>query len=364
MQVHVRKSRLRGVGLSPGEIGEHADISAPHSTPRLRVLGYGPDGCFELETTKLDDALARIGEKAVTWIQVIGISEVGFIKQIGERMNIHPLAVEDVATTWGRAKLQDYGDQLFVVGKSAIVTPSDPVHLVIEQVSLVVGANYLVTFQETESTLFEPVEKRILDPQRVIRKRNTGYLLYALLDTLVDHLLASIDALDEDIICLEDSVLDGNCELDLQNIYRHKRAVIMLSRIAAPMQELARRCESLDTHLLQDSLDYYFRDLADHSTRAAERIEHGRIVLQNLQEYYHMEGDHRNNDVMRMLSVVATIFIPMSFVTGIYGMNFNTADGPLSMPELNFEYGYPICLVLMAGYAFFMVRYFRRKKWL
>lgn len=362
MEVHVRKSRLRGVGLSPGEIGLDSE-TAPSMPPRLRVLGYSADGCFELETNQLDEALARIGEKSVTWIQVIGISEVGFLKELGQRMNIHPLALEDVATTWGRAKLQDYGEQLFVVAKSAIVDPADPPRLTIEQVSLVVGENYLVTFQEAESTLFDPVEKRIRDPQRVIRQRNTGYLLYALLDTLVDHLLASIDALDEDIIGLEDGVLEGNCALSLENIYRHKRAVIMLSRIAAPMQELARRLETLDSQLLPDTLDYYFRDLADHATRAAERIEHGRIVLQNLQEYYHMEGDHRNNDVMRVLTVIATIFIPMTFVVGVYGMNFNTSH-PWNMPELNWPYGYPLVLGAMALYAIGMFVFFKRKDWI
>ncbi len=363
MHIRVRKSQLQGVGLSPGEFAEPKEKSGAHPPPRLKVIGYGPDGCFELDTNKLNVALARIGEKAVTWIQVIGISEVSFIKELGEQMKIHPLALEAVATTWGRSKLQDYGDQLFVVGKSAMVEPGDPPCLAIEQVSIVMGRNYLVTFQETESTLFEPVEKRIMDPQRLIRQRNTGYLLYALLDTLVDHLLASIDALEEDIIRLEDGVLEGNAQLDLQNIYRHKRAVIMLSRIAAPMQELARRCETLDCHLLPDTLDYYYRDLADHATRAAERIEHGRVVLQNLQEYYHMEGDHRNNDVMRVLTVVATIFIPMTFVVGVYGMNFNTAS-KWNLPELNWPYGYPLVMGLMGLYAVVTFCFFRKKGWI
>jgi len=363
MEVHIRKSRLQGVGLSPGDVGAPAKDAAPHAPPRMRVLGYGEDGCFELDTTNVNDALVRIGEKSVTWIQVIGISEISFIRELGQRMNIHPLALEDVATTWGRAKLQDYGGQLFVVGKSAIVDPADPPRLSIEQVSLVVGANYVVSFQETESTLFEPVESRILDPQRVIRKRNTGYLLYALLDMLVDHLLASIDAIEEDIIKLEDSILDGNCQLELSSIYRHKRAVIMLSRIAAPMQELAKRIETLDSDLVPDTLDYYFRDLADHATRAAERIEHARIVLQSLQEYYHIEGDHRNNDVMRVLTVIASIFIPMTFVVGVYGMNFNTSHA-WNMPELNYPYGYPMVMGAMALYAVVMYVYFKRKKWI
>jgi len=362
MEVCIRESRLRNVGLPPGEIEAGKNFSGPAVT-RLRVLGYGPDGCFELDTTKIDEALARIGEKAVTWIQIIGIRQVSVIKEIGERLSIHPLALADVAQTWGRAKLQDYNKQLFVVGNAAVLDRPAK-HINIEQVSIVMGSNYLVTFQETESALFEPVESRIQDPQRFIRKRDTGYLLYALLDMLVDHLQASIDAVDEEVIAMEDSMLNSRQSLKLEEIYRHKRSVILLSRLASPMQEVAKRIEMIDNELVPDSLDYYFRDLHEHAVRAGDRVDHARSLLQNLQEYYHIEGDHRNNDVMRMLSVVATIFIPMSFVTGVYGMNFNTADGPYSMPELNNPYGYPICLAVLACYALFMYRYFKRKKWL
>ncbi len=362
MEVVVRESRLGGVGLPPGELGIPLEVTSRHAA-HIRVLGYGPDGCYEFETEKADEALNRIGEKPVTWVQVTGICQVGIIQEIGRRLNIHPLALEDVATTWGRSKLQDYGEQLFVVGKAAVLDAAAK-RLSIEQVSMVVGANYVVSFQETESPLFDPVEERVLDPQRIIRKKGPGYLLYALLDTLVDHLLASIDAVEEEIIEMEDGVLDKQHSLDIQAIYRHKRAVLMLSRIASPMQELAKRIETLDSDLVPDSLDYFFRDLADHSTRAAERIAHARAVLQNLQEYYHIEGDHRNNDVMRVLTVIATIFIPMTFVVGVYGMNFNPAASHWNMPELNEPYGYPIVMVAMALYAVIMLVFFKRKKWM
>ena len=361
MEVVIHESRLQGVGLPPGEIGPPVH-GAPSTPARLRVLSFGPEGCEQIETDQIDQALARLGQKSVTWVQVMGISQVSLIREIGQRLNIHPLALEDVATTWGRAKLQDYGNQLFVVGKAAVLNRSDD-QVVIEQVSMVMGVNYLITFQETPSALFEPIERRLLDPQRAIRKQPAGYLLYALLDTLVDHLLQSMDAIDEEVIAMEDGVLNHKNLLNLDDIYRHKRSVVLLSRMASPMREVAKGLEMIDNALIPDALDYYFSDLNDHSTRAAERINHARAVLQSLQEYYHIRGDHLNNYVMRVLTVVATIFIPMTFVTGIYGMNFHNANSVWSMPELNTAFGYPVIMGCFLLYALVAFSYFRRKGW-
>jgi magnesium transporter len=252
---------------------------------------------------------------------------------------------------------------VFVVGKTTVLdVPAD--RLYVEQVSILAGAKYVISFQETDLPLFKSVETRLLDAQRVIRRRGPGYLVYSLLDTLVDELLASLDTIEEWIVEMEDEVLVHKRHLELDEIFRLKRVVLVLSRIASPMQELAKRLQALDSEIVPDVLDVYFRDLAEHATRAVERITNARFVLQNLQEYFHMEGDHRNNDVMRVLTVVATIFIPLSFVAGVYGMNFNPEASPWNMPELETYYGYPITLCAMCVYAIVLMVYFKRKKWL
>ena len=360
MKVVLRETKLGGVGLSPGQV---VKVEEGYQGPsRMRVVSYGPDMYEEFETLDVKQALGKIGTNDITWIQVYGISHSATIKQIGRVLSIHPLAMEDIVSTWGRSKFQDYRDQIFVVGKAAILDePND--RLAFEQVSIVVGRNYLISFQESENVIFAPVEERLRDPQRIIRKRESGYLLYALLDTLVDHLLASMGGVEEDITEMEDQMLENEAAPDLEAIYRLKRCVLMLSRMASPMQEMAKRLEILDSDIVPESLDYYFRDLADHCTRAGERITNARLVLQNLQDYYIMEGDHRTNEVMRVFTVIGTIFLPLSFIASIYGMNFNT-DSPMGMPELDWPYAYPVLIGLMFIYFIASLIFFKKKGWL
>ncbi len=361
MEIVIRHSKSSRGNLLPEEMNLAETCTG---TPALlKVMGFGPDGTFQFETRNVEEALSRIGEKEMLWIQVIGPSNLGQIQEFGKRLNIHPLALNDIARSWGRSKMEDFGEQILVVGKTTLLdVPKDKLN--VEQVEILAGTNYVVSFQETDYPLFAPEEKRLLEPQRAIRRRGPGYLLYTMLDTLVDHLLASLDTIEEWITEMEDEVLVHKRRLELEEIYKLKRVVLVLARIATPMQELAKRLQSLDGEIVPDVLDLYFRDLAEHATRAVERIANARLVLQNLQEYFHMEGDHRNNDVMRVLTVVATIFIPLSFVAGVYGMNFNPGASDWSMPELATPYGYPITLVGMCVYALILMVYFKRKDWL
>lgn len=360
MKIVLRETKIGGVGLSPGQV---VKVEEGYQGPsRLRVVGYGPDVYEEFDTQDVKAALGKIGKTDITWIQVYGISHSSTIQQIGRVLSIHPLAMEDIVSTWGRSKFQDYRDQIFVVAKAAILDESND-RLSFEQISMVVGHNYLISFQESQNMIFKPVEDRLRDPLRIIRKRESGYLLYALLDTLVDHLLASMGGVEDDITEMEDQMLEQEAQPDLEAIYRLKRCVLMLSRMASPMQEMAKRLEILDSDIVPESLDYYFRDLADHCTRAGERITNARLVLQNLQDYYIMEGDHRTNEVMRVFTVIGTIFLPLSFVASLYGMNFST-DAALGMPELKMPYAYPVLLLIMLVYFIGSLIYFKRKGWL
>ncbi|MGA2052888.1 MAG: CorA family divalent cation transporter, partial [Opitutales bacterium] len=200
---------IRHAKSSKGELLPE-DFSLPEACTGepalLRVIGYGPDGTFQFETKNVEEALKRIGEKEVLWVQVIGPNNLGQIQEFEKRLNIHPLALNEIARAWGRSKMEDYGEQILVVGKTTILdVEKDRLHM--EQVSMLAGINYVVTFQETDFPLFAVEEKRVLDPQRVIRRKGPGYLVYTMLDTMVDRSLATLDTIDESIIEMEDEVL-------------------------------------------------------------------------------------------------------------------------------------------------------------
>jgi len=197
-----------------------------------------------------------------------------------------------------------------------------------------------------------------------LRSRSIGYLLFALLDIKSDSILTILDMVEADIVEVEEDLLTEDEDFSIETIYRHKRAVLAIMRFVLPMRDNAHRLEILDHPLVLEEDRYFFRDLADNTRRAADRMEHSRLILQNMQEYYHLMEEHRNNKIMKVLTIIATLFLPLTFIAGVYGMNFDHEMSPWNMPELYMYYGYPLCLLFMFCFFAGMLLWFRRMKWL
>ncbi|WP_309398527.1 magnesium/cobalt transporter CorA [Cerasicoccus maritimus] len=365
-----------GIGLPPGEVVPLESGICPKT--ELRLMSYGLDDYVEQRTCTVDDALAMVGKDAVTWIHVRGVGDRASITELTTKLGVHPLAIEDILNTDGRPKLDEFDDDLFLLTKAGLFKQEERA-IYMEQVAIYLGENFLLSVQESNEELFEPVARRIRKVGARIRSRGHSYLMFALLDVKNDFLLSIVDEVEDDIVATEQVMIDpqGDEEaprkrrhsdrdggISIEMIYRKKRSVLALMRILLPIRDNANRLELLDHSLIAEEDRFYFRDLADSARRAVDRMDHSRIILQTMQEFYHLEQEHRTNEVMKVLTIIATLFLPLTFIAGVYGMNFDHEVSPWNMPELYWKYGYPLCLGLMFFiFAAFLV-YFRKKRWI
>jgi magnesium transporter len=296
----------------------------------------------------------------MVWIQVMGITDPQIVHIVGAFFDIPMLAQEDVLTATSRPKFEEHGDKLLAIARAVRIgveedTPRG------QQISIVAAQNWVISFHENDEKVFEAVEKRIADNKGNIRKWHAGYLVYSLLDTLVDRLLYQTEEIEDATTELEDSILKGTDDWDLNEVYRLKRIVVRLSRLAQPLKDMVSVLEHYEHALLPTTLDMYLRDLYDHAIRAADRIEHARMILQDLQEYHHTQQERKTNEVIRVLTVMSSVFIPLTFLVGLWGMNFQF------MPEIHTEwghkYGYFLALGTMAVLTIGIILWMKRKRW-
>lgn len=363
MKVVSRKQVFaHGHGLPPGQLVRVGDDRAA-GAPTIRLLAYSGTDFFEIETATLEEVREQLGKWPVCWIHVCGVTDEALIRSLGEMLGIHPLAQEEILNTNTRPKFEEYGRDLFVVTKSATVD-REKREIMIEQVAFYATEKAVLSVQESAAHLFIPVIGRVRDAQARLRTRGTGYLLFALMDVKADNILSILDMVETDIVEVEEDLLTGDEDFTIDIIYQHKRTVLAIMRFVMPMRDNAHRLEIIDHPLVKEEDRYFFRDLADNARRAADRLEHARLLLQNMQEYYHLMEEHRNNHVMKVLTIIATLFLPLTFIAGVYGMNFDHEKSPWNMPELYMYFGYPACLLFMATFFFCMLWWFRRMKWL
>ncbi len=353
----------RGKGLTPGEL---VRVAKGHEGEcAISVYCYGPKTFETKETCSVEEALALVGKTPVTWIQVRGIQDEHRIRSLCEGLGMHRLAVEDVLSSDSRSKFEEFGPNLFVVSKAAMMNKERD-SMTIEQISIFLGEGFLLSIQEGDEPLYNPVIQRLQHSTSRVRNSDVSYLLFALLDVKNDYLMNILDAMDSDIVEIEEAMLSEDNdeeEVDIETLYQKKRALLMLMRIVLPMRDNANRLELIDHPLIPDENRYFFRDLADYSRRAADRVEHARLIMQNMQEFHHAEQEHKINRVMKVLTVIATLFLPLTFIAGVYGMNFSH-DSPWNMPELYWYYGYPACLGVMATIFFGFLFWFKKQKWI
>ena len=347
------------IGRAPGQLPAASPFESTAPT-KFRVISYDENSCKVDEFSDLDSVGRYAGKPGMVWIQVLGITDPQIVHIVGAFFDIPMLAQEDILTATSRPKFEEHGDKLLAIARAVRIgveedTPRG------QQISIVAAQNWVISFHENDEKVFEAVEKRIADNKGNIRKWHAGYLIYSLLDTLVDRLLYQTEEIEDATTELEDSILKGTDDWDLNEVYRLKRIVVRLSRLAQPLKDMVSVLEHYEHPLLPTSLDMFLRDLYDHAIRAADRIEHARMILQDLQEYHHTQQERKTNEVIRVLTVMSSVFIPLTFLVGLWGMNFHF------MPEIHTEwgekYGYFLALGSMGALATGIILWMKRKRW-
>ena len=347
------------IGRAPGQLPAASPFESTAPT-KFRVISYDENSCKVDEFSDLDSVGRYAGKPGMVWIQVLGITDPQIVHIVGAFFDIPMLAQEDILTATSRPKFEEHGEKLLAIARAVRIgveedTPRG------QQISIVAAQNWVISFHENDEKVFEAVEKRIADNKGNIRKWHAGYLIYSLLDTLVDRLLYQTEEIEDATTELEDSILKGTDDWDLNEVYRLKRIVVRLSRLAQPLKDMVSVLEHYEHPLLPTTLDMFLRDLYDHAIRAADRIEHARMILQDLQEYHHTQQERKTNEVIRVLTVMSSVFIPLTFLVGLWGMNFHF------MPEIHTawgeKYGYFLALGSMATLATGIIIWMKRKRW-
>jgi len=319
-------------------------------------ITFGPDHMEGSSVTDLAQLRRRGDEGLITWIDISGLHDTDLIAQVGGIFGLHPLALEDIVNPRQRPKVEDYEDHLYVVIRNLDFDEStEEMHS--EQVSMIIGPDYLITFQEMPGDVFDPVRERLRRGRGRIRTAGSGYLAYALLDAVIDHYFQVIEGLDHAIETIEDEVLADPDDAVLQRIHHLKRLMVHLRRMVWPVRELVTRLERDESPLFAREILPFLRDLQDHVLHVADTVDAFRDILSGLQDLYLSSISNRMNDVMRVLTIFASFFVPLTFIAGVYGMNFE------HMPELHWKYSYPVFWGVIVVLGISLAILFKRRNW-
>lgn len=355
MKSKFMKSRKAKVGAAPGTLVHVGERMADKTS--LRVVTYNP---VEVRTSpRLGPAkgvLPSVGQ-GVAWINVDGLHQVDVITALGRDFNLPALVLEDILNTDHRPKLEVHDDFLFIVVKVLVPEPArDAFH--VRQLSLVLGRNFVLTFQEARGDVFDAVRERINGGKGRIRFNGPDYLAYALLDAVVDNYFLVLESISAELENLEEALLTSPAPTDLLRFHRLRREAILLRRAIWPAREVLAGLMRDDSDLIKPETRIFFRDVHDHAVQVMDIVESLRDLASSLLELHLSRNSQRMNETIKILTLIATIFIPLTFIAGVYGMNFEF------MPELRWSWGYPLVLLFMLGVAVTMLLYFKRKHWL
>jgi magnesium transporter len=323
------------------------------------VIAYGPEDLVEQEISDPAELPALLSRWPVTWIDVVGLGDAEVIRKLGEMFDLHRLALEDVVNVDHRAKVDEFDGALFIVGRMA----SWPDPAVTEQLSVLCGRNFVLTFQEREGDCFDGVRGRLRSGRRKIRGSASDYLTYALLAAVIDSYFPVVEALGEQLETLEDRVVQSPDEDAVAEIQKIKSALVTLRRTVWPHRDLVEDLLQVDSPPMTTGTLVYLRDCGDHVAQIMDLVENYRETCSDLITLYMSSVSNRMNEVMKVLTVIATIFIPLSFIAGVYGMNFNPERSPFNMPELNWFFGYPLAIGVMLVVAAAFLIFLRRRGW-
>ena len=348
-------SRAERRGLPPGSAVRVGGSGAQGG--RVVVFDYDPDNLTECDVEDLRECFAFSDKPTVTWINVIGAVDAEALQVLGKHYGLHALVLEDALNTYQRPKYEDYGDYLQIVLKMSRWDESSG-QVALQQVSLILGRGFVISFQEHSGDVFEAVRGRIRAGQGRIRQMGADYLIYSLLDAIVDGYFAMLEHRGEVIESLEEQIVSRPNAETLRRLHHTRREGMLVRRATWPLREVVGELRRGESALMSSELKPYLADLYDHTLQIIETMETLRDILAAMLETYLSVVNNRMNETMKMLMVVATIFIPLTFIAGLYGMNFR------HMPELSWRWAYPAVLAAMAGIAVGMVVYFKHKKWL
>lgn len=347
--------RSEKAGLPPGtlvHVGERrsTDVS-------ITVIDYDEDELTEREVEEVEECFEYRDKKSVTWINVEGLHDVDVIEKIGDKYGFHPLLLEDILNTEQRPKMDDYDSHLMIAMKMISFDPQQT-EVLDEHVSIILGYDFVISFQETKGDVWDPVRERIRKNRGRIRRTGADYLVYALMDAVVDNYFVVLENIGDQLEFLDETLVEDPDHEVLQEIHDLKREMIYLRRSVWPVREVVGSLERQQPELVDESTRIYLRDVYDHTIQIIDTIESYRDVLASMVDIYLSSVSNKTNEIMKVLTIMAAIFIPLTFIAGVYGMNFEY------MPELGLWWGYPAVIALMAGIAGVMLVYFRSRDWI
>lgn len=351
-----RRSRLP-IGISPGTL-----IADPAANPtEFNLTLISPEKCKTIGKASLADVVRHADRWPVIWLDCVGLADIKLIEEIGKVFGLHPLALEDVVNTGQRPKVDFFEDHAFVVMRVI----DEPASHRYEQVAVFFGEKFVITFQERKGDPFDPVRKRIESsmPNR-LRQRGADYLAYALIDAIVDSYFPPIETAGETVDGIEDTMLRGTQKRQMQDLHQLRREVLTLKGVLWPLRDALAALIRNDVSFMKPETKVFLNDTLDHAVRLIELVETQREILSGLMEMHLSLSQARTNDVISYLTIVSVIFMPLTFLVGVWGMNFDPDTSPWNMPELRAHYGYPSALLFMLVVAAALVGYFKWKKWL
>jgi magnesium transporter len=349
-------------GMAPGTLVHVGEKRA--QPPVISVIEYGPGSSVRRDVQSVDDLSRRSRSARVRWVNIEGLDRIEIVETLGRRHGLHPLVLEDILHTGQRPKCEDHDSYLFVVLKMLRLDRSGA-GLLTEQVSLILSRGTVLTFQEgLEGDVFDPLRQRLSTGKGKIRSAGSDFLAYAIMDAIVDEYFVIAENIGERIESVEDELIRNPSAAAMESLHRLKQELMVVRKAVYPLREVMAVLSRGEHGLLRRMTLPYLRDLHDHVLRLIETIEMFHETMMSLMEMVASLISNRMNEVMKVLTIIATIFIPLTFLAGLYGMNFDPGAGPLNMPEIRWAYGYPVVLLVMVLVAGAMLVYFRKRRWL
>lgn len=347
------KKRSKKAGAPPGSLIYTGDSN--EITSSISLFLYDSDTLIEKHPSTIVEALNLCKNDKKVWIHITGIHDPMLIHAIGKHFKLHPLLLEDIMSPTQRSKLDDYKNYIYIAVHTLHHVAS---HLEEEQISLIIGDNLLITFCEKQSDIFKPIRDRLLKPSTKMRQQGADYLAYTILDCIVDNYFLILEKVDEKLESLETALLNGENSTVMFRIQAQKRELMLLRKTIWPMREVINQFRRIDSPLISETTRLYIYDVYDHTIQSIEAVEGFRDLVAGMHDIHVATINQKMNEAMKVLTVVATIFVPLTFIASIYGMNFE------NMPELHYAWGYPAVITLMLLITLIMLLNFRKNKWI